>query len=182
MVDITTGRVSSWPVDGRSASEAGPHPMARVDDGWLVVRFAGEDAIVDLFPNGGEREVPALADGDKCSRSAVRTLGGSQRRHHPEIATYGTKRIFGPSSFQVKVATVDDRLVLCRVQRRERAQFDTIDPLGSVQEGATIESTSVEVLASGGERLVYRDAGGLYVFDFTSRTSRLITAHGRSFV
>ena len=178
VVDITTGRVSSWPVDGRSASEAGPHPMARVDDGWLVVRFAGEDAIVDLFPTGSGREVQ-LGNGAEVFASADGSRGWISDPQGSSVQSYDAKtHVLGQPLIVpgIPVATIGDRLVVA-VFGNENIQFDTVDPLGSVQEGATIESSSVEVLASGGERLVYRDTGGLYVFDFTNGTSRLITAN-----
>jgi hypothetical protein len=73
----------------------------------------------------------------------------------------------------IPVAEIGDRLVSA-VFGEQNVRLDTVDPLGLVQQGPVIES--VDVLASGGTRLVYRSENGLHVFDFTTSTDRLITA------
>jgi hypothetical protein len=181
VIDLATSRVATWNVEGRSISESGTNPIARVIDGWLIVRFQGNDPIVDLFPTGGDQE-RALGSGSQVFASADARYAWISDPSRSMVQPYDAATEILGLPFVVSgipVAELGDRLVTA-VYGDNSVRLDTVDAHGLVQQGPVIDSArgQFDIIASAGAQIVFSDPRGLHLLDVASGNIRPLAAAG----
>jgi hypothetical protein len=154
-----------------------------VINGWLVVRYNGSDPIVDLFPNGGFVE-RALGNGTAVFASADGHTAWMSDPARSQVQFYDAQTEILDLPFAVSgmpVAQIDDRLVTMSFIEHG-VQLDTVDRSGNVRRAAVVDSPTLDVVASGGSRIAYRDENGLHILDLDTGNDRLITRRGTAAV
>ena len=184
VIDLGTNRVRTWPLGGVEPNPAGPHSIARVVGGWLVVR----NGVVDLLEDG-QPTTSGLVDAGSQVFSAGhgRTAwilianGGPNfdvESYDPATNTKGP-RLFA-ASLGVPVGAVDAGLVTVHPTAPSgiaSVEIDVVDASGAVRDGTVVNSADARVVAASGTNIAYTDARGLHVFDLTTKLDRLVSAN-----
>ena len=180
VVDLTSGKTTTRAL-GRTAYTEGSSELARVAGGWLAVRSFGsppdDNTVVELLRDGGD--AIEVANGMAVYSARGGTLAWIVDNDYSHVRTYDpvTGALGRPISFAGQLAALDAGLIVASYSESQtQTRLDLIDPLGNLHRGTgLIDSPFVEILDSGGTRLIYHDDEGVHAFDTATSTERFIT-------
>ncbi|HEY5014238.1 MAG TPA: hypothetical protein VIK61_16255, partial [Acidimicrobiia bacterium] len=178
VLDLGSNLVTRDPVSGVMPNPAGPHSIARVTGGWLVVRDGGVDLVPDVGApeRGGLVDAGSLVFSAKHGRDAwIAVATGTAVWHvepyDPAAGAAGTAVAVG-----TPVGAVDQGLVVTVGAADGGTNLDLVDQSSHIRHLTVIHSTGFDVLATGGSQVAYTDDSGFKLLDVASGTVRLVTS------
>jgi hypothetical protein len=176
VLDLDTGRDTTFPTAGPLPITPGPTTVARVVGGWLVVRISGAHVVVDLLPDDGgpAREIApgsqVLSSGEGRHAWIVDAAGSTVRSYDPQTGTLGS-----PVTASTGIMVAVDGGLVFSVENGGRTRLDLVDPSGRRHSGPVIDVPQIDLLAGAGTRIAYTDPDGLHVYDLATQKNLVVS-------
>ena len=154
----------------------GPHTIARVTGGWLVVRGRGVESVPDANggSHGGLVDAGSLVFSANHGRDAWIAIATGSAVWHVEPYDPATGTIGTAVAVGTPVGAVDQGLVVTVGAANGGTNLDLVDRSSTVRHLTVINSGDVHVLATGGNAVAYTDGSAFKVLDASTGLDRLV--------